>query len=269
MADYYDIVLLILAGCLGGFVSGLLGVGGGIIFVPILDYFLLKQGVITEDLVPYTLANSFFAVLISGLVGSIPAFKSKSIDFNLLFVLGISAIGAVLLTSYLINFGHWYSPKLFKLVFSFLLLLTLIKTLIPIDKHIGEVKMKMITVIGIGLITGLVSGLSGLGGGIVLIPLFMVFAHLDIKKASTLSLATIPILALPNVLFYAFTSPVKNLSFSSGFIVWPLILPLIIGVLMTVKAGVLTANKMSHTTIKFIFATFIIINILRLISTLI
>lgn len=263
-----DILLLILAGCLGGFISGVLGVGGGIIFVPILDYFLIKSGVQSQDLVAYTLANSFLAILVSGIFGSLPAFKSKSINISNLFLVGLSAVAAGLTTAYFINLGSWYSPILFKIVFCLLLLFTLIKTVRHTETIDGDKEMSRGFGVAAGLITGLVSGLSGLGGGMIMIPLFMIFGKMTIKKASALSLAVIPVLALPNVVYYAIHQPSQSLIGATGHVVWPIVLPMIFGVLMTVKAGVKVANKMSPKTIKFIFAAFIIITIVRVLSSL-
>lgn len=260
-----DILILIFAGCCGGLISGILGVGGGVIFIPILDYFLTKNGVISQELVPYTLANSFLAILVSGIAGSLPAFKSKSINISHIAIVGFSAIIFGLTTAYLINIGTWYSPLLFKIIFSILLLFTLVKTLMHIESEGNGEKMSSRIGVLAGALTGVVSGLSGLGGGMIMIPLFMVLGNMTIKKASALSLAIIPVLALPNVIYYALLQPSQNLSGTTGYVVWPIVLPMIFGVLMTVKAGVKAANKMSPKTIKFIFATFIIITIVRVI----
>lgn len=244
-----------------------MGVGGGLIFVPILDYFLIKSGVLSEDLVPYTLANSFFAILVSGIVGSFPAFRSKVINISHLFLVGFSGIVTILITSYLISIGTWYSPSVFKLVFCVLLLLTFIKTMMHLETE-GSEKLGIGPALLTGAITGAVSGLSGLGGGIVMVPLFMMFGHIPIRKASILSFAIIPVLALPNIVYYAFQQPSHSLAGSMGYIVWPIVLPMIIGVLITVKAGVNTANRMSPKTIKFIFAAFIVITMVRILTTM-
>jgi len=263
-----DLILLFIAGCAGGFVSGLLGVGGGIIFVPILDYFLHKYGAGKGDIVQYTLANSFLAILISGVVASFSSLRSGAINYRHLISIGGSAILFVLLTSYLIGIGTWYSPFEFKLFFSAMLLLTLIKTLMHIETDGTNEKMTPRMGVIMGMVTGVVAGLSGLGGGVVMIPLFMMFGHLTIKKASVLSLAVIPLIALPNVLFYIFSQPQISITGSTGYIVWPVILPLLAGVLMTVKLGMMVANKLSPKTIKAIFACFITITILKTISSL-
>jgi len=264
-----EITILIFAGCLGGFISGLLGVGGGIVFVPILDYFLVnKYNISGKELVSFTLANSFFAILVSGFIGSYKAFLDKTINQTQLFSVAISAVCSILLTSYLIGLGNWYTPIVFKLVFSLMLLYTLVKTMMHIE--IKGTKEKLLPTQGvlIGILTGVVSGLSGLGGGIIMIPLFMIFCNFSIKKSSMLSLAVIPILALPNIVFYAFQKPVQAIDGSTGYLVWALIIPLIIGVLICIKLGLKTAQLLSPNTIKVIFASFIILTIIKTLTSI-
>lgn len=268
MNEYFDIILLYLTGCAGGFLSGLLGVGGGIIFIPIFDYYLRKQGVSNSDLVSFTLANSFFSVMISGFAGSFSAFRNRLFDLKSFIMVAGSAIFFILITTYLISIGNWYSPVKFKIFFCIMLVITMLKTWFHKPQQVLPEKMNNKISIFIGSVTGIIAGLSGLGGGIVMIPMFSILGNMNIKKASILSLAIIPILALPNVLFYMFVIPQSNYDNSTGYVLWMLVLPVIAGVITTVKIGLKTAKILSSQTIKTIFATFIVITLIKIITSI-
>ena len=268
MNEYYNIFFLYIAGCAGGFLSGLLGVGGGIIFVPIFDYFLKKNGVSANDLVSYTLANSFFSVMISGFTGSFSAFRNKNFDLKHFFSVSVAAIVFILITTFLINKGQWYSPVKFKIFFCVMLIFTLIKTWFHNSKNNNTEKMNIKIGLITGSVTGIVSGLSGLGGGVIMIPMFTILGNMNIKKASLLSLAVIPVLALPSVIYYAIENPFISLNYSTGYIAWLLVLPVVVGVITTVKIGLNTAKLLSADTIKTIFAAFIIVTLIKIITSI-
>ena len=56
---------IILLGFAGGFLAGMLGVGGGLVFVPVFQE-IVKNHAISADKVPYVLANSLLIVFITG-----------------------------------------------------------------------------------------------------------------------------------------------------------------------------------------------------------
>ena len=64
-----EILLLVLAGLVGGFLAGMLGVGGGIVFVPVIQL-ILTYHKISEGNVAYTLANSLVIVFAVGISGT-------------------------------------------------------------------------------------------------------------------------------------------------------------------------------------------------------
>ena len=72
---------LVLAGFAGGVLAGLLGIGGGIIYVVILPYALRDVGVSTEYLAPLTIANSIFGVLFASFATNYLNIRDK--DFYL------------------------------------------------------------------------------------------------------------------------------------------------------------------------------------------
>jgi len=118
-----------------------------------------------------------------------------------------------------------------------------------------------------GLVTGVFTALSGLGGGIVMIPIFHDIMKVDIKKATSISAGTVPFLALPLVLYYMYNGRAIDIPnvYNLGYVIWPVSLLLLFGVLFTVSLGVNTSKKLPAIWIKRIFATFSIIVIVKMI----
>jgi len=59
-----DALLLLIAGAAGGFVGGLVGVGGGLIFAPVLFFYFEASGIAPEFVAPLTIGTSLFCTMI-------------------------------------------------------------------------------------------------------------------------------------------------------------------------------------------------------------
>ncbi len=73
--------------------------------------------------------------------------------------------------------------------------------------------------LAVGLAGGLLSGLLGVGGGLVLIPCFIYILRMPLKRTFGTSLAVITVIAVPGTIVHAFL----------GHVSWPLVLYLVIG----------------------------------------
>ena len=67
----------------------------------------------------------------------------------------------------------------------------------------------MLRLVLIGLAAGLFSALFGVGGGIVIVPLLLLFAHFEARPAAATSLAAIGIISAVGVVSYALRGEVK------------------------------------------------------------
>jgi uncharacterized membrane protein YfcA len=113
-------IKIILIGLLASFISGLTGLGGGIIIVPAMVYLLNKpqhisQGTALMTIFPIALINSF----IYGLY--------KYLDFNLFILLSAGSIIGVLIGS---TFAHNISEFKLRKIFGIYLIIASIKMIL-------------------------------------------------------------------------------------------------------------------------------------------
>ncbi|WP_345003678.1 sulfite exporter TauE/SafE family protein [Snuella lapsa] len=108
----------------------------------------------------------------------------------------------------------------------------------------------IITLIVIGLLTGIFSGLLGVGGGLIMIPMFVFFLGFSQHAAQGMSLAVM----LPPVTFLA----VRNY-YKAGVIDWKI--ALIVAVLFIIGGyfGSKIALNLNQQTLKKVFGVFVII----------
>lgn len=260
-----EIILLLLSGCVGGFLAGLLGLGGGLIFIPILTWLFSSDPSLTnEDIVRFTLANSIGLVFMSGTSGIYRQVKMGIYDFRKSLTIGIpSAISAAAL-SYAIQNGNWYSKDRFQWVFLSFVVISIGNMIFgknreDDDNNSSENNGILLRII-VGILAGTVVSLSGLGGGIIMVPLFRMILKMRLRKASALSLSIVPLLSIFPIIQYAVASEAPILMevhgpvIQSGYMTWNYYLPMAIGVIIFSSLGQKTAQKTPVILIRTIFA---------------
>ena len=245
-------------GLVCGFYSGMVGSGGNVILIPVLDYTLYYLGIRDDDLVKSIIAHS---LMVSFFLGGIVAYRQyRENNFFLKEVTVTSLIGIVTatLTTVLITYGNWYRKSDFDIVFTFMLLLLILKLIF--DKKSGltgehEIRSNPL-LLGIGSLTGVITSMSGLGGGIILIPGFMDIMKMSLKKASSVSISVIAILALPISITYMFanTENPTHLPLEIGYISFTMVIPVLAGVWISAPYGVRASHNVRPQVIKTIFA---------------
>lgn len=110
-------------------------------------------------------------------------------------------------------------------------------------------------VIGFGFITGIFSGLLGIGGGVILIPLMVTYLGINQHTAHGTSLAVIIPTALTASIVYSFNG---NIDFMPA-------LNLAVGSIIGASLGAKLMKKIPEKQLKQLFATFLIIIGIRMI----
>lgn len=264
MESILNFSLLLFLGGIGGLLAGLLGIGGGIIYVLIFNYYLNKIGVPSELIVSSIIANSMFAILFAGLSGSYKQWKNKNFFPNEMMITGLSAAISSIAFSYIISQGTWYTKEKFNIFFIILLISIAIRLFTQRKKvESNDVQRpKMLPLSITGLISGTIAAFSGIGGGVIIVPILTDIIKMPIKKATSISLGVISIMALFTSLYNGMTSVTSDSSHS--LLVFSLAIPVAIGSLIASPIGVQIATKLNPKTIRIILILFLVIVISKM-----
>jgi uncharacterized membrane protein YfcA len=268
MLEFTDYVLLFLLGSFGAFVAGFLGVGGGIIYIPILQHFLSKLNLPDDILVKAILANSLFVIIFSGSVATYKQYKlGNFFPKEILFAAIPGALSALCMT-FLIKSGSWYSKEVFNYIFASMLMIIIVQMIFA-KKSVAfnpTVKFKPLSFILTGFFAGFVTALSGLGGGVVMTPIFTDIIKIDIRKASSISNGIIPIFAIA-IGIYNLTSkaPVIIENGQIGFVILPIVIPMILATFIFAQLGVKYSQHTKPEIVRAIFAVFVSIVFIKLV----
>lgn len=262
MIEVWDMVLLAVAGFGGGILAGMLGIGGGVIYVLIFSQFVQRftTSIISDEhLVQLLVANSAFALVFAGIAGSIKQYRLDNFRWRPVLWIGIPGIATAILTTLFIEYHSIYSKAEFAVLFTLVMIPVILRMLFQENfKNRGKIKPGVSVLVATGLFSGLVTALSGLGGGFIVIPVLNGLVRIPIKRTISISLGVIALVAFGFSVFNL-GIPVFDhyqLKGAMGAIVFPMVLPVVAGVLFGAPLGVRLSHRLSHRTIRITFVVF-------------
>ena len=183
---YHDCLMEIVAGLIAGSfigaVLGFIGAGGAMLSVPILLYVF--------DFTPQTATTAALAVVLSAAIsGLLPKIKSKEVLFREALIIWALGLTTNVLFSIL---AYRLSNSVLTTGLALVLIVAgssmLIKPIAGTEKRVP-----LVWLILISLVIGMLTGLFGIGGGFLAIPILVLFFKVPQGKAAGTSLAIIAI----------------------------------------------------------------------------
>lgn len=239
-----------------GLCLGLIGAGGSILTIPVFVY-ILKTDPVASTI------YSMFIVGTCSLVGSILSFLKKLVDLKAAILFGIPSVAGVFIARKLIFPA--LPEKLFLIgsfavskdvcimiclaAIMFFVSLKMLKKKSSTLTMNNDIQTKRIFFLLQGMVTGIVTGMLGIGGGFLIVPALLLWVHLPVRTAigTTLFIITINSAA-------GFVS-----SYTSIVIEWPLLLKFAVGAIAGILAGTKLSEKIQADNLKKLLAWFIIV----------
>jgi uncharacterized membrane protein YfcA len=247
------IVILLATGIAAGFAGGLLGVGGAFIMTPLQYIVYTGMGLPMDLAIRTAFATSLLVILPTALSGAWRHHRQKSVQWQAAIIMGlvslVVAFGGATLASHL-------SATALKVAFGVIIILVGIRMLTA-----REPKYKIEAVASPWLWAlwaiplGFLSGVFGIGGGVVMVPVLVLALRFEIHYAIGTSLAVMIFTSIGGVLGYIVNGlgVPDRLPYSLGYVNLSSWLLLAVPAVFMAQIGAITAHKLPRRPLLYIF----------------
>jgi hypothetical protein len=229
-------------GLIAGLFGGLVGLGGGVVMIPLMIRFFRLEQVLAHG-------TSLMALIFTGAAGAVTYYLNGSVDVLAAALLAAAAI-------FTARFGALYANSLpewkLKRAFGvFVILVSLILLAKPYFSHLSYPVSgwpKVAVLLASGALAGFFSGMMGVGGGAIMVPaLVLLVGHTQHTAQGSALLAMVPAGSVG-----AYTH------WRLGNVVTKILLGLILGIILGTYLGGTLAHMLSEAALRFIFAAVLI-----------
>ncbi|KTD62265.1 sulfite exporter TauE/SafE family protein [Legionella spiritensis] len=254
-----------MAGAFAGLMSGILGIGGGIVVVPALLYIFQHNSEIPPLLAMHFAAGTSLGVMIFTSQASVRShYKLGEILWKVYQRLWPGIVVGVIVGAFVASLIPIFWLQL---LFGLFLLFVAFKMLLELKvTRTGKFPRTWVNTL-VSLVIGFKSGLLGVGGGTLIIP-YLTFCGVPTRKIPAVSaLCTMTVAVLGTLVFYWTGSQESGLpSYATGYVYWPAVLWVAIPSVLFAPMG---AKLNYHLPVKQLRYGFIIVLVCTAIDLLI
>lgn len=249
--------LLVVAGAVAGLLAGVFGIGGGAVLVPVF-YQVFGYAGVDEAVIMHLAVGTSTAIIVPTSIRSFRAHRQRgAVDERLLrgWIVAVP-LGAILATVV----AAYASSEMLRLIFAVIGLVLAARMIFLSNRlHLGNDLPGQPARFVVGTAIGLISGLMGIGGG-VLNNTFMTLYRRPILQAVATSSGVGVLISIPGMIGYVLAGWGEQglPPFSTGFVNW-IAFALIIPIAMVVTPyGAMLAHSMSKRQLEIGFAVFLL-----------
>ncbi|MBN1188717.1 MAG: sulfite exporter TauE/SafE family protein [Dehalococcoidales bacterium] len=247
-----QIVILLCTGIGIGFLSGLLGIGGGIVLTPVQYWIYSSSGISTDLAIKIACATSLAVVLPTAASGVWQYQKRNGIYWKAAVYMGIftaagSFIGATLAAR--------IPGSAIKTGFGALAIIIALRMVtLKIYDTPQPVRESRWLWIAVALPIGVITGLMGIGGGVLAVPLLVLVLRFSIRNAAGTSLAMMLFTSTGGITGYILNGIGSTglPGYTLGYIHWPAWIALSVTSIGMAQIGAITAHRLPGKWLNYI-----------------
>lgn len=250
METYFFISLCFALGLFSGFLGGLLGIGGGVVIVPVLYFLFTLTGQYPPELaLLVAIATSLSCIVFTSASAAFTQIKAQRVKWDIVYKLLPSLLIGSFSAGYIApNLPPGILRWMFGLFIGLVALIMLTNWKPQPNRTLpGSAGSSLI-----GMVAGLIAGLAGIAGGNVIVPTLIFFNIPAHNATATASALGVPIAGVGAVGYFVL-APAHNLSNLFGYIDALAFVSIVTGAVITAPLGVKFAQKVPADSLKKIF----------------
>lgn len=254
--------LFVLVGACVGMLSGLLGIGGGLVLVPFFSSIFVVLKLPSDTVFHYALGTSMACIVLTSLFSLMAHQRKQGVLWYYIksMVLGV-VMGAFLSTFWVASL----KTTALIIIFSMFLVFVAWQMLRGNTSQPGDAPLTTVSNIELLIVStliGVISALVSIGGGSLTVP-YLAYRNVPIKQAIGTSAALGLPISLAGTLGYIYNGPAMlwfdNLPLTLGYIYLPAVILISTMSVFTVKLGANLAHQLPVNVIKRVFACLLIV----------
>ncbi|CAM9889483.1 unnamed protein product [Chrysoparadoxa australica] len=246
-------LLFLILGVFTGLTSGLFGIGGGVIMVPVIFYSLRILEFSPDQLMLISTKSSLAVILFTSLYSSYNHNKTLPLNFKILKGLAIFVVFGTLIGNYFVT---KIEPRTLELLFMIYITTISLKMWFGFKNPDAKNDPPLFINALIGSLIGLKSAILGIGGGTISIP-YLTYRGVPIKEAAGISAGLgviIALMATATNLISGITQEIDFPPYTFGYIYFPGVLGILPTSLLFSRVGVNLSHKLPQEKLRKIFA---------------
>ncbi|TVR80216.1 MAG: sulfite exporter TauE/SafE family protein [Rhodospirillales bacterium] len=263
-----EVALLLFAAAIGtglaaGVLAGLLGVGGGIVIVPMLYWLLPVAGVDESVRMHLAVGTSLATIIPTAIVSALAHRRRGAVDIDLLRTYAPGIVVGVLIGA---AFGVRAGGSVLTLIFATVALVIAADMALRRNQvQVAPRPVRGLAAQGIGAVIGAVSAVMGIGGGTLSVPAFTLMGvpvHRAVGTAAAIGL----IIAIPGAIGFmlgGLDDPHLPPG-SVGYVNLLAFLAIVPATMLAAPHGVRLAHAISPKALRLAFAFFLLVTALRM-----
>lgn len=252
------VVALLACGVVAGVLAGLLGVGGGIVIVPMLFHVFLAYGIAPATAMPLAVGTSLSTIVLTSVISARHHHRRGTVDWTLARRwLAPVLVGVVLGTA----LAQVVPGATLKVAFGILATVVAVHMLASAGHALrisaglpGAMAQRLL-----GVAVGAVSSLLGIGGGTMMVPLLSAFSYPIHRAVATASVFGF-VIAVPATAAYLLAGwgRADLPTGSTGYVNWLAFATLVPATMLFAPLGVRLAYRLQVLQLKRVFALFLL-----------